>query len=289
MDVFLCLGTDLVSAAGTFVVDAPVNERPCVDVVIPVFNGRESIQAALNSVFEQKGEHIHRVIVIDDGSRDDTAQVVQILGNPLIELVRTPNQGVARARNLGIEKSTAEWIAFLDADDVWMPGKLAAQLTAAREHCAGFVCGSVSNQSLMPSGLISVKTLARGNFVATSSVLVKRDILQKLQPVFTPGMSFAEDYLAWLKCVTLAPGYYISTKLVDYILSERPRYRWGQILCNLVTMNTLYGVFLKTTEVPFLKRFGLSMVVFLGSLLSLLSIVKRFIQSYGTGTPKNES
>jgi glycosyltransferase involved in cell wall biosynthesis len=262
--------------------DGAVNEQSCVDVVIPVFNGRESIQAALNSVFEQKGEHIHRVIVIDDGSRDDTAQVVQSLCNPLIELVRTPNQGVAKARNLGIEKSTAEWIAFLDADDVWMPSKLDAQLTAAREHCAGFVCGSVSTQSLMPSGPVSVKTLARGNFVATSSVMVNRSVLQQIYPAFTPGMSFAEDYLAWLKCVSLTPGYYLSTKLVDYTISERPRYRWGQILRNMIALNILYASFLRHINAGWVQRLVLGWAVLLGTLRSVASIVKRFIRSYRT-------
>ncbi len=266
--------------------DGTVNDLSCVDVIIPVFNGRESIQAALNSVFEQQGEHIHRVIVIDDGSRDDTAQVVQSLGNPLIELVRTPNQGVARARNLGIEKSTAEWIAFLDADDVWMPGKLAAQLTAAREHCAGFVCGSVSAQSLMPSGPVSVKTLARGNFVATSSVMVNRSVLQQIVPAFTPGMSFAEDYLAWLKCVSLTPGYYLSTKLVDYTLSEHPRYRWFQILRNMVALNIRYASFLRQINAGWAQRLALGWAVFLGTLRSVVSIVKRFIRSYRAGATR---
>ena len=65
--------------------DGVVNDRSCVDVVIPVFNGRDTIKAALTSVFEQ-GNFIHRIIVIDDGSCDDTAQVVQSLGDPLIEL-----------------------------------------------------------------------------------------------------------------------------------------------------------------------------------------------------------
>jgi glycosyltransferase involved in cell wall biosynthesis len=266
--------------------DGAVKELPCVDVVIPVFNGRETIRAALASVLAQQGDWVHRIIVVDDGSIDDTAQVVQSLSSPLIDLVRTPNQGVARARNLGIEKSSAEWVAFLDADDVWMPGKLQAQLAAAQEHDAGFVCGSVSAQSVMPSGPISAKVLARGNFVATSSVLVKRSVLEQIRPVFTPGMSFAEDYLAWLKCVTLTRGYYISTKLVDYILSERPRYRWGQIMRNIVAMNFRYARFLRQIGAGPTQRLGLVFAVFHGSLRSVLSIMKRFIRSHRAGTPQ---
>jgi len=262
-----------------------VKGQPCVDVVIPVFNGQETITTALNSVLTGQGGWVRRIIVVDDGSRDDTAAIIRNLDSPRIELVITPNQGVAKARNLGIEKSTAEWVAFLDADDVWAPGKLQAQLAAAQEHGAGFVCGSVSAQSVMPSGVISAKMLARGNFVATSSVLVKRSVLQQIPPVFTPGMSFAEDYLAWLKCVTLSPGYYLSIKLVDYILSERPRYRWGQILCNILALNIRYARFLGKNGAGWAQRFELGWAVFLGSLRSVLSIIKRFIRAYRAGSP----
>ncbi len=262
---------------------------PCVDVVVPVFNGRDTITTALISVLAQEHDWVHRIIVIDDGSSDDTTQVVQNLGSPLIELVRTSNQGVARARNLGFEKATAEWVAFLDADDVWMPGKLQAQIAAAQEHGASFVCGSVSIQSTIPSTLISAKMLAGGNFVATSSVLVKRSVLKQIEPVFVPGMSFAEDYLAWLKCVTLAPGYYLSAKVVDYTLSEHPRYSLGLILRSLLLLNVEYARFLKQLGVSRLKIMDLMWAIFLGSLRSCLSITKRLFKSYCTRSKKVNS
>ncbi|NBW52239.1 MAG: glycosyltransferase family 2 protein, partial [Betaproteobacteria bacterium] len=183
-----------------------------------------------------------------------------------------------------IERAGAEWIAFLDADDVWMPGKLETQLRCAEEFGAGFVCGAVSVHSSLASCEISPKRLARGNFVATSSVLVRRSVLQQIQPVFTPGMSFAEDYLAWLKCVTLTPGYYISIKLVDYILSERPRYRWGQILRNILAVNFRYARFLGQMEGRWPQRMVLGCAVLLGSLRSLLSIIKRFIRAHCAGS-----
>lgn len=138
----------------------------------------------------------------------------------------------------------------------------------------------------MASCEISPKRLARGNFVATSSVLVRRAVLQHIQPVFTPDMSFAEDYLAWLKCVTLTPGYFLSIKLVDYILSERPRYRWGQILCNIARLNVRYARFLLQSGTGATQHLGLVFAVFLGSLRSVLSICKRFIRSYLAGSPK---
>lgn len=263
--------------------DLAVIEPHCVDVVIPVFNGSKTIEAALDSVAAQQGEWVCRIIVVDDGSSDDTAQVIQNLANPLVELVRTTKQGVARARNLGIEKSGAQWIAFLDADDVWMPGKLEAQLRSAQEHGASFVCSSVSDQSTMPSCLISPVLLAQGNFVATSSVMVKRCMLQQIQPVFMPGMTFAEDYLAWLKCLTLMRGYYLSNKLVDYTLSKLPRYRLGQILRNIADLNIHYACFLRQTGAEWPVRLHLGLCIFWGSFRSVLSIIKRFIHAYRAG------
>jgi len=265
-------------------VDNALMTSRCVDVVLPVYNGKETIRKALTSVFAQQGDWVNRILVIDDGSCDDTAKLVQDLGNPLIQIVSTPNQGVAKARNLGIEKSTADWIAFLDADDVWMPNKLVEQLRIAQEHDVGFVCASVSTNSLMASCRINPQLLARGNFVATSSVLVKRSVLNRIQPVFTPGMSFAEDYLAWLKCVTLSPGYYIADKLVDYILSERPRYRWSLILRNIIALNIRYASFLNEINAQPKQRIGLAFAVAVGSLRSILSICKRFIASYNSAS-----
>lgn len=253
-----------------------MSQHRCVDVIIPVFNGRKTILAAIKSVLDGQGDSVHRIIVVDDGSQDNTADLVRSLSSPLIELVITPNQGVARARNLGIEIASAEWIAFLDADDVWMPGKLEAQLRSAFKYGAGFICGSVSTQSTLQSFWISPQLLAWGNFVATSSVMVKRSVLQQIQPVFTPGMTFAEDYLAWLKCVTLTPGYYLSNKLVDYILSEQPRYQWSQILRNIALLNVQYARFLGKIGSRWTQRLVLSWVVFLGSIRSLFSIIKRF-------------
>ena len=262
--------------------ECALKDRRCVDVIIPVFNGRESIDKALISVFDQTGDFINRIIVIDDGSQDDTAQIIQNLDNNLILLVRTSNQGVAKARNLAVEKSTSEWIAFLDADDVWMPDKLEKQINIAHNHNVGFVCSSVNTDPILNSGPLSPKFLARGNVVATSSVLVKRSVLKQISPVFSPKMTFAEDYFAWLKCVSITPSYFISNKLVDYVLSERPRYRWGQILSNIFVLNISYAIFLRKIGISWNQRIYMICIVFLGSLRSVISIIKRFIFSSPT-------
>jgi glycosyltransferase involved in cell wall biosynthesis len=261
--------------------DCSVSARSgLVDVVIPVFNGALTIERTLRSAVEQNVGLIQRIIVIDDGSTDGSAAVVRALNLPVVEVIQTENQGVAAARNLGIERSTAEWVAFLDADDVWVVGKLKAQLDAAESHQAGFICGAINSMPVMGSSLINAAMLSKGNFVATSTVLVRRDVLMQIQPVFASGMSFAEDYLAWLKCLTVTQGYYLSTTLAAYDLSERPRYKWGQILRNFWRMNRLYAIFLRSESIPFEERVLIKSSLVLGSLRSVLSILKRFARSH---------
>jgi teichuronic acid biosynthesis glycosyltransferase TuaG len=251
----------------------------CVDVVLPVFNGRSTIEQALDSVLKQSGPWLHHIIVVDDGSTDGTADLVASLGQARIQLLRTPNQGVAAARNLGVQTAQAPWIAFLDADDWWLQDKLQKQLQAAEQHGAGFVCGAVNNQAVQGLAALSAWTLCKGNTVATSSVLVQRDVLLRIAPVFQTGMPFAEDYLAWLKCLTITPGYYVASTVAMYLLSPVPRYRWGVILRNMLRMNGLYAQFLWRQKLPLHTKTGLPLALLAGSLVSLASIGKRFLQS----------
>lgn len=254
--------------------------KASVDVVIPVYNGRMTICQSITSVLAQKSIFSGRIIVVDDGSTDGTSDSILNMGCAEVELVRTENRGVAAARNLGVELATAEWIAFIDSDDLWEPNKLALQLQAADDYGVGFICGAVSTGAVKLTGPISAISLWRGNFIATSSVLVRREILQHISPPFMVGMPFAEDYLSWLKCLTLCRGYYLSSNLVTYVLSPYPRYRWGQILYNLVRVNILYGAFLRSTSLAPSKCAGLRFLLGLGTLLSFGSILGRFMRAF---------
>jgi glycosyltransferase involved in cell wall biosynthesis len=254
-------------------------DKACVDVVVPVFNGRDTIVRALQSVLVQEGELLARIVVVDDGSTDGTAGVVTEMGSEKIYLISTKNSGVAAARNLGIGQSSAQWVAFLDADDLWEKGKLQTQLLTASETGSEFICGSVNGKPSGPSGSISAFTLWRGNFVATSSVLVKREVLMRVTPVFSTNMTFAEDYLAWLKCLTLTRGYYVSSNLATYILSARPRYNWGQILKNLVFLNIAFSRFVWRTRCGLAKKTLLPLLLAAGSAVSIFSIAKRYLRS----------
>ena len=255
------------------------NETQSVDVIIPVFNGSKTIEACINSVLAQKGNILQKIIIIDDGSSDDSAQIITNYNNPIIKIIKSKNQGVSSARNLGFEQTTAKWIAFLDADDLWLPDKLIKQLNIAKKFEVNFVCCGVNAQLQLKSGFISAETLAYGNFIATSSVLVRRDLMQKIKPVFNSKMSFAEDYLAWLKCLTIEPGYYLSEKYAEYTLSDQPRYQLKQIFTNLLIVNIEYIKFLNTIKFPLGKKILLVLSVAFGTIMAIPSILKRFISS----------
>ncbi len=109
-------------------------QAPQVSVVLPTRNRSAMLRKSLRSALDQDGMGLE-VIVIDEGSSDDTAeQLARIDDQRLTVLRNDPPQGVARARNAAIERARGEWIAFLDDDDLWAPGYLRAQLATAAEQ-----------------------------------------------------------------------------------------------------------------------------------------------------------
>jgi glycosyltransferase involved in cell wall biosynthesis len=102
-----------------------IEERPLVSAIIPVYNGGRFLRAALESVFAQTYRPFE-VIVVDDGSVDDSGVIAQSF--PDVRYIYQTNQGVAAARNNAIEAARGEFLAFLDQDDLWTPEKLNLQM-----------------------------------------------------------------------------------------------------------------------------------------------------------------
>jgi len=102
---------------------------------MPAFNAARFIRAALASVFAQTYRPLE-VVVVDDGSRDDTAAVAEAAaaGDTPFHLIRQTNQGISAARNAGIARATGEFLAFVDSDDLITPDRLARQVAAAADH-----------------------------------------------------------------------------------------------------------------------------------------------------------
>jgi len=118
-------------------------EKPLVSVIIPVYNGAKYIAEAIESVCVQNYEPFE-IIIVDDGSTDDTSSVVQSFKN--IRYIRQENRGCATARNTGITESRGELLAFLDADDYWAANKLHVQVGCLLNHPGiGYTLGRQRN------------------------------------------------------------------------------------------------------------------------------------------------
>lgn len=117
--------------------------QPLVSVIIPCYNAAGVVERAVASAFAQSHRPLE-VICVDDGSTDETAQVLAQLQERYSELqvIHQPNGGAPRARNAGLAVATGEYIQFLDADDELLPGKIARQITLAETEGADIVAGS---------------------------------------------------------------------------------------------------------------------------------------------------
>jgi glycosyltransferase involved in cell wall biosynthesis len=183
-----------------------------VSVVIPTFNHQTFISAAVESALAQTLRPLE-VIVVDDGSTDAT---VEILAPYLsrIRLVRQPNQGVSAARNVGAGRATGEVLAFLDADDLWLPGKLERQVQRLRSdpglglvHCGMEEVDGQGNPLrerldgmegwVAPELLLFRQSVILG---AGSSALIRRDVFQQVGG-FDSRLSTSAD---WDLCYRIA-------------------------------------------------------------------------------------
>ncbi|MCT7964361.1 glycosyltransferase [Laspinema sp. D1] len=106
---------------------------PTISVIIPAYNAEKTIQETIESLLNQTFQDFD-VIVINDGSTDRTGEIVSNFTDSRIQVFSFPNSGAPKSRNVGFSKSSGEYIAFLDADDLWTPDKLEAQLQALQAH-----------------------------------------------------------------------------------------------------------------------------------------------------------
>jgi glycosyltransferase involved in cell wall biosynthesis len=139
-----------------------------ISVIIPSHNGAKYLSQAIESVLSQRDVGVEEIWVIDDGSDDDTAEVARRY-DAVVRCQRQPRSGAAAARNVGARLARTQWIAFLDADDVWLPEKLSQQWALLAQApnglaCVGqwenFLCQSLDNQMAkrlrFPPGVQSV-------------------------------------------------------------------------------------------------------------------------------------
>jgi glycosyltransferase involved in cell wall biosynthesis len=197
-----------------------------VSVVIATYNYARYLRAAVDSALRQTFPSFE-VVIVDDGSTDATPRVVQpLLADPRVTYHRIDHAGVAAAKNAGVYLSHAPLVAFLDADDVWMPTKLARQATLFRADPDLGVAYTRRwlidergrrleyEQPQLYRGRV-LNQLFRTNFVCFSSAMVRREALDEAGP-FDEELTLAVDYDLWLRVALRYRFDYIDEPLVEY-------------------------------------------------------------------------
>ncbi len=206
---------------------------PRVSIVMPAYNSERFIEGSIRSVMNQVFE-AWELIVIDDGSRDNTAEIVSKLAteDERIRFLQNDfNRGASYTRNRAISLANSEWVAFLDSDDLWTNDKLEKQVALAEEHpdvMIFYTASSFINEDGEPyeyvmeaKEQITYKELLQKNLLSCSSVMVRSSIIREVK---MPSDKMHEDYFAWLNILRIHKvAYGVNEPLLIYRLRNNSK------------------------------------------------------------------
>ncbi len=222
-----------------------------VSVVIPTYNLAPLLPGAVESVREQRWPDLE-IIVVDDGSTDETPEVLERLSSGGdLRWFRQENAGAAAARNRGIREASKGWVAFLDADDFWLAGKLAAQFQELeRRPSAAFsytdvrirreagedhdlACGT-TERPLLPQ-------LLAGNMFATPTALVRRDCFDRVG-LFDARLRTGEDWDMWMRLAAHFECVRVARPLTVVRTADRAKFPLATLeRCTMLVLERLFA------------------------------------------------
>ena len=205
-------------------------DMPTISVIIPAYNSRQYLAAALDSVLAQEyPAELIDIVVVDDGSRDDSAAIAEAyaMRHPRIQVIRQVNAGQSAARNAGISATRGELVAFLDSDDSWQPQKCMLQAALYRAqpqvgliHCAsrfvdpaGRELDNYVRKSHSSQGDVLLEFFCNF-FLITSAVMVPRHCLDTVG-VFDESLRVGEDYDLFLRLAARWPAGGVEQPLLN--------------------------------------------------------------------------
>lgn len=220
-----------------------------IAAIIPSYNSAAMLPEAIQSVRVQQWPNLE-IIVVDDGSSDDTPDVLRRLSGNDLRVLRQENAGPAAARNTAIEASHADWIAFLDADDIWLPGKLEAQMDAAAANpdigfCyADAVCrnkyGSEWINTVTRPGRPLLLELIWGPQFGMGTVIVRRQCLDAVGR-FDSELRTGEDWDMWLRLAARYMGCHLSKAVAVHRVADL--YKYPSVLMERCTLRVMKRLF----------------------------------------------
>lgn len=194
-----------------------------VSIITPVYNAEDYIETTIHSVMNQTYKN-WEMILINDCSTDNSESIILDLvkkDQRLRYLKLEKNSGVAIARNKGIEISKGKYIAFLDADDIWLPNKLSTQIGFMKKHDVSFsftnyelidTYGKKLNKIINVPKEINYKKLLKGNVIGCSTVIYDKD---KIGIINMPSVKH-EDYATWLAILKKGHKAYGVNEILSY-------------------------------------------------------------------------
>jgi glycosyltransferase involved in cell wall biosynthesis len=207
-----------------------------VSVVIPTRDRSHIVIDTVRSTLRQRHVELE-VIVVDDGSRDATADALEALGDSRVTVLRNASsRGVAHARNRGIERAAHPWIAFLDDDDRWSPDKLRVQLDRVRAeeadfvYTAGLAVAADDRRVLWTSPAFTPEELRRDIrsrnliFAGSSNVLARTELLRRLGG-FDESLHHIADWDLWIRLTEAGRPAACPEPLLAYVVHETNMHR----------------------------------------------------------------
>ncbi|RKR10919.1 glycosyltransferase involved in cell wall biosynthesis [Flavobacterium sp. 90] len=219
-----------------------------ISVIIPMFNSEKTIHKCMTSILEQTYDGVMEVIVVNDGSTDNSKEIVEnfILNNKTqisFNLINKSNGGVSSARNVGLMASSGFWIALLDSDDRWLPNKIENQMQILNENLdIDFLGCSRNNETLKIFGKkinnlhkVNVKELLIKMYPQTSTAIFKKSLFE-LYGGYNEKMTHAEDGELWVRYCANSNFYYSPQSLV--VTGEgKPSFGYSGLSANLQKMH----------------------------------------------------
>jgi glycosyltransferase involved in cell wall biosynthesis len=215
-----------------------------VSVIVPTYNRASLVGTAVRSVLRQAFTDLE-VLVVDDGSTDDTERVVRDLADPRVHYCRLPkNRGQAAARNEGLRRARGEFLAFQDSDDRWVPGKLGRFMSAFRAVSGEVGCVYSDMQRFWADGRISYHTspvVLRGRWIdpknrwyqvyrlGIQAAVIRRRYLEAVGP-FDETLRYFEDMELFMRLAMACDFVHIPEPLTEYVqtggVSQNMREMW---------------------------------------------------------------
>jgi glycosyltransferase involved in cell wall biosynthesis len=221
-----------------------------VSAFIPCYNGAAYLREAIDSVLCQTVRPVE-VLVIDDGSTDDSAAIATSYGPP-VRVISQENRGLAATRSRAFEEAQGEWVASLDADDVWVPNKLELQLRAAGPdviavHANYYNFGRINNTNDTPLAPPGVDPYSPVNIILRSPFNMSTLMVRRSAPVRPrPGDRNVEDAMYFCELARAGRIVYVPQPLAGYrrhaaSLTSDPAFcfAWHQAVCRWTAENPL--------------------------------------------------